>query len=1233
MTLNDFSASPSLAGWLIGPIAHEEIDKCLQQSFPDACFFDGHTPLAKQYDLSNYKGILCLEPFQRLMPTDLWQIHLPKVALAKKPASEFNLSLGEDLWGNTLKRLNAWIPLDGAFSPTEQKLLAKYEVETTPQIWTLGAYHFKELQSPLLFQHAFITPYAWHPTTRDDHQALSSAFPDIQYFLTSQASRISFYFSKIQTIICPIDFEHPYALQILAAGAQLWIPAHNKTSIPQALIEVIYTYENLQTLSTQLQISRPKPSFQNLNPLLLTFQLEKTLPERLATLKNLSPNPLKDCIHTAAEITRLLQSTSPHVLDVLIEHLKPAEVKKLPWFDLAECVMYLRFLLGDFIQNPQEKERIYRHILGASQRITQKPIQSLCQYFVYKQRLNYHTASQAIEKLIESVQTESSENTPETLQTISYFLHLIQESVFLEFTFTPEISIENSIKAWLSFQKAYLLAYTENQTEAALTLEKTRALATPHTLGSLWCALGNYRASVSEARGWREAYPLHIWIGLKYIAALHTDENPSKTVLKQEIQHLKTLCLALNGSSQELEKVLAYERQYCPDLPLESTVLQWEGPLYSYSSLAQVNAYWFNALLKDNDYTLVHIPFEPPEQKETVIQLPPLSLTSQAPAFFISHRWPPRSQPPEAGAWISIIPWEFGAIPHIWVDRINHPHMHEVWVPSAYVAHSFWRSGVKANKITVIPNGVDTHRFSPKGSTYTLQTKKSFCFLFVGGALERKGLDILIAAYTSAFSIHDDVCLVIKTFGSDSHYALTGLSLESFANAAEIEIINEDLSPESMAELYRRCQIYVHPYRGEGFGLPILEAMACGTPVMIPDAGPAPEFCSEAAGWYIPTRITSDSALNISNQGIANVHAYFTTVDPLVLTQHMQQAYHTKDWENKSKQARKEALNYAWESLYPRLKQRLHPKKKSPEQHKQSPLPSRLYLHNPWSLLPLHNTSEIQFVNDRVLAEQALVYCLNTGDIQNVLKQSAQKHTANIAICGTEDLQSELVAGGFPIAQTCVQELLIDTQRFSPEVPAFHLEESNERFSFLLCFDWQNPGYWQDILLAYSTAFQNTDAVHLIFKPYNVDFDLFIDTFMHWFESTGMEESQLPDITFMQEDLVPEQLSAFLRGVDCFIDNFSEPLALAAIASEVAVISGSTLPCLQRPTAERYRFTLTATGESQQIHQSALRYLLQDIVAKPNPLQRRHAKQDLHTRQASSTHWQQQLLDTLVSRA
>src|SRR5262249_50666940 len=73
--------------------------------------------------------------------------------------------------------------------------------------------------------------------------------------------------------------------------------------------------------------------------------------------------------------------------------------------------------------------------------------------------------------------------------------------------------------------------------------------------------------------------------------------------------------------------------------------------------------------------------------------------------------------------------------------------------------------------------------------------------------------------------------------------------------APEVEYLDGTLTGEELAGLYAACDCLAHPYRGEGFGLPILEAMACGLPVVVTGLGAALDFCDDANAYLLPARV------------------------------------------------------------------------------------------------------------------------------------------------------------------------------------------------------------------------------------------------------------------------------------------------------------------------------------------------------------------------------------------
>jgi glycosyltransferase involved in cell wall biosynthesis len=292
--------------------------------------------------------------------------------------------------------------------------------------------------------------------------------------------------------------------------------------------------------------------------------------------------------------------------------------------------------------------------------------------------------------------------------------------------------------------------------------------------------------------------------------------------------------------------------------------VRWEGAQFKHHSLSVVNRELTRRLWRQGDLKLEI----GPQHEGVDLRLDgdlhglaeAMSLDpSSGVKVTVRHQWPPDLRPVSSGALAVIQPWEFGCLPVEWVD--NQGHIDEFWVPSQWVRQCYLASGIRGDKVYVVRNGVDLGRFTPDGPRLPLGTTKGTKLLFVGGTIARKGIDVLLKSYLESFSGDDDVCLVIKGFGSGTLYP--GSSLREMAQAIaeaapttpEVLYLEDDLTPTEMAELYRACDVLVHPYRGEGFALPVAEAMACGLAVVTTAGGPTDEFAPAELTYRIPATI------------------------------------------------------------------------------------------------------------------------------------------------------------------------------------------------------------------------------------------------------------------------------------------------------------------------------------------------------------------------------------------
>lgn len=174
---------------------------------------------------------------------------------------------------------------------------------------------------------------------------------------------------------------------------------------------------------------------------------------------------------------------------------------------------------------------------------------------------------------------------------------------------------------------------------------------------------------------------------------------------------------------------------------------------------------------------------------------------------------------------------------------------------------------IPGERITVIPHGVDHARFRPEerpGERVRVAewTKGEPYLLTVGTIGKRKNIEALIDAWVDlTHRVPEPPRLVIVG------HRTGGVNLDAIE--AQISRCPHPervawtgyVSDEDVAALYRHALAFVFPSIKEGFGLPVLEAMACGCPVACSGSGAIGEVAGEAA---LTVEVTSQEALRVA---------------------------------------------------------------------------------------------------------------------------------------------------------------------------------------------------------------------------------------------------------------------------------------------------------------------------------------------------------------------------------
>ncbi|MFN4245433.1 MAG: glycosyltransferase family 4 protein [Brevinematia bacterium] len=149
------------------------------------------------------------------------------------------------------------------------------------------------------------------------------------------------------------------------------------------------------------------------------------------------------------------------------------------------------------------------------------------------------------------------------------------------------------------------------------------------------------------------------------------------------------------------------------------------------------------------------------------------------------------------------------------------------------------------NKIYVIPNGINTQKFK----FLDLPRKKQI--LLIGALAKHKNISVVLKAFQKIYNTipHNLIIVGSKDSGMPQDEEMKQIMRQIPSDRV---IFTGRLSDDEVVNLYNESEVFVFPSLYEGFGLPVLEAMACGCPVIASNRASLPEVCGDAAIIFNP---------------------------------------------------------------------------------------------------------------------------------------------------------------------------------------------------------------------------------------------------------------------------------------------------------------------------------------------------------------------------------------------
>ena len=218
--------------------------------------------------------------------------------------------------------------------------------------------------------------------------------------------------------------------------------------------------------------------------------------------------------------------------------------------------------------------------------------------------------------------------------------------------------------------------------------------------------------------------------------------------------------------------------------------------------------------------------------------------------------------------------WESTLQPQQYFDKLKE--FDEMWVPSKWQRDVTIAQGYDPNKIKVVPEGVDINTFFPEETSHKLTSDGRFKFFLAGRWDYRKSIKEIIETFLKTFDKTEPVDLIISV---DNPFSNDGLNsteerLEHYGFTDDRIKILHFPPREEYIKILKSCDAFLSCARAEGWNLPLIEAMACGTPSIYSNCSGQLEF---AEGKGLPVKIShelpvSASTYNHFNDNVGNYY-------------------------------------------------------------------------------------------------------------------------------------------------------------------------------------------------------------------------------------------------------------------------------------------------------------------------------------------------------------------------